>query len=251
MSNLDLAYTSWMRDLELGRSRLIVASYLLERNAPGNGARFDTDQKLFTPMEFPPNIGTAGGVDPIRQVQFAIRVEEHRSTCQELTEIILRGASFSAQTFGEDENGNAMTATGVVSKDSRTMRTRRKMLAPETTGLQAIVRKMLAMDGAPDDTVTVVFQDGAEDQPLTVAQTVQALRVAEAASDETIVRIVNPDWDDTAVLAEVAKIQEARGAGALADPGARDTVTVTGAPIVDPAGVDPTGDPLPGFPGTS
>jgi hypothetical protein len=186
-------------------------------------------------------------IDPIRLVQFQIRVEEHRATCQELTEVILRSASFSAQTFGEDENGNAQTATGVVSKDSRSMRTRRSMLADERVGLQRILRKMLAMDQAAgngsvaDDTVDVVFPDGAEEQPMVVAQTVQALRVAEAASDETIVRRVNPAWDDTMVLEEVAKIQEARGVGALVDPTARP-VTITPP--------QPTGPPLAPFPGT-
>lgn len=295
MSALDATMTSWMRDLELGRSRLVIAEYLLENRAPGHGASFDTDRKLFTPMSFPPNIGTAGGVDPIRQVQFAIRVEEHRATAQEWVETVLRGASFSAQTFGEDENGNAMTATGVVSKDSRSMRTRRKILGPARTGLQQILRKMLAMDQAAntgpvaDDQLVVAFPDGAEEQPLVVAQTAQALRVAEAASDKTLVQMVHPEWGADLVDAEVALIQEARGAGALGDPGARASVDLGGDPgdqidtkdlsakataygVLTRAGVDaataarqvglpglapqleaaqPTGAPLPGFPGTS
>jgi A118 family predicted phage portal protein len=249
-SNLDKAYTSWMRDLELGRSRLLIAQYLLEQNGPGGGGRFDAEQKLFVPLEMQPNIGAGGGTDPIRMVQFAIRVDEHQKTTQEIVETILRGASFSAQTFGEDENGNAMTATGVVSKDSRTMRTRRRMLAPESTGLQIIVRKMLAMDDVPDDTVDVSFPDGAEEQPLVIAQTVQALRTAQAISLEMAVRMQHEDWDDDRVQLEVDAIQAETAATALADPFARPTVTAGGQ---QPANQQPadTGPPITPFPGTN
>jgi hypothetical protein len=233
LSRLDDAYTSWMRDIELGRSRLLIASSLLEQPGQGQAGMFDVDRRLITPVEMPPAFGGGAQLDPIRMVQFQIRVDQHRQTCQELTEIVLRAASYSAQTFGEDENGNAMTATGVMSKDSRSMRTRRAFLADETAGVQYIIRKALQMDGLPDDTVEVVFPDGAQDSPITVAQTAAALRAAEAASDETIVRIVQPDWTPEQVALEVQAIQAQRGAQLppLADPlavGGNDVVTDAG-----------------------
>lgn len=233
LGKLDDTYTSWMRDIELGRARLVIADYLLESAGPGQGARFDMDRKLLTPVSMPPPIGVGPVADPITMVQFAIRMEDHRATCQELTEVILRAASYSAQTFGEDENGNAQTATGVLSKDSRSMRTRRVMLTPERVGLQYIVRKMLAMDQAAglglvdDPELSVVFPEGAEETPLVMAQTAVALRTAEAASDNTIVRYVHPDWDDERVELEVQAIIAQRNGPApvLADP---TTIGTTG-----------------------
>jgi hypothetical protein len=222
-SKLDDAYSSWLRDVDLGRSRLVVADYLLDTRGPGLGASFDLDRKLITPLAIPRAMGAGAEIDPIRMIQFAIRVEEHRATCQELTEVVLRAASFSAQTFGEDEQGNAQTATGVLSKDSRSMRTRGSILNEERIGLQSIIRKMLAMDQAAgngpvaDDTVTVSFPEGTEESPLQLAQTVQALRVAEAASDETIVRMVHPDWADDQVTAEVVAIRGQAAAQATLD----------------------------------
>lgn len=217
LSKLDDAYTSWMRDIELGKSRLVISRTLLDNPVPGQPNVFDTDSRLLMPVDMPPSFN-GPATDPIRMVQFQIRVDQHRATCQELTEIVLRAASYSAQTFGEDESGNAMTATGVMSKDSRSMRTRRAFLADETAGVQHIIRKALAMEQAAglgdvaDDLLTVVFPDGAADPPAVIAQTVAALRAAEAASDETIVRKVNPDWDDLQVIAEVALIQAQRAA---------------------------------------
>jgi hypothetical protein len=112
------------------------------------------------------------------------------------------------------------------------MRLRRaKIAAGEGNGLQQIVRKLLAMDqaagGGPvdDPGLTVVWPEGAEETPLQMAQTVQALRAAEAASDETIVRYLRPDWDDQAITQEVARIQDQRAGGLTLD-----AVTVTTPP---------------------
>jgi hypothetical protein len=93
------------------------------------------------------------------------------------------------------------------------MRTRAKLLNAERTGLQQILRKMLAMDQAAangtvaDEELTVSFPDGGQLSLLQLAQTAQALRVAEAASDETLVRMVHPDWSDTEVGDEVMAIR--------------------------------------------
>lgn len=219
LSKLDEAYTSWMRDVDLGRARLIVADYLTENYGPGRGATFDLDKRLLVPLALPQSIGS-DSTKPIEMVQFAIRVQEHQQTCQELTEVVLRAVSFSAQTFGEDEEGNAQTATAVMSKDSRSMRTRAKILGAERVGLQQIIRKMLAMDGLTDDAVTVTFPDGGQETVLQLAQTAQALRTAEAASTETLVRMIHPDWTDGQVMDEVAAIaaDQANALGAAVGP---------------------------------
>jgi A118 family predicted phage portal protein len=224
LSKLDDAYSSWMRDVDLGRSRLIVADWLLETGGkPGMGAMFDLDRRLITPLAMPRALGTDSASDPIRQIQFAIRVEEHRATCQELTEVILRAASFSANTFGEDENGNAQTATGVISKDSRSMRTRDAVLNNERPALETILRKALSMDQkaglgpVADDALTVEFTGGAQETPLQVAGTLQALRAAEAASDLTIVGMLHPDWTVEQVAEEVRLIREGAAARANLD----------------------------------
>lgn len=213
LSQLDTVYTSWMRDIKLARSRLVVAEWLLDQRGPGTGKSFDLDMDLISPLNIPQAIGQDAGMEPIKMVQFAIRVNEHRETCQELTEVILRAASFSAQTFGEDENGNALTATGVLSKDSRSMRTRNKILAPESVGLTQIVAKMLAMDqaagfGTVAGEVVVNFPEGAEESPQQASQTLQTLRTAQVASTETLLKMLHPDWTPEAIAVEIGKIKD-------------------------------------------
>ena len=223
LGKLDDVMTSWARDIELGKSRLLVADYLLDQGAPGSGGVFELDRQLITPVAMPPPVGVGPTPDPIKMIQFAIRMEEHRASAQEWTELILRAASYSAQTFGEDENGNAQTATGVLSKDSRSMRTRRVMLHAERVGLQYIVEKMLAMDqsaghGQVADAVQVTFPEGAQETPLQMAQTAAALRAADAASDATLVRYVHPDWNDEQVTNEVQAIGAQRRGDVLTNP---------------------------------
>jgi hypothetical protein len=60
-----------------------------------------------------------------------------------------------------------------------------------------------------------------QDSPLAIAQTVQALRAAEAVSDQVAVGMVHTDWDEDEVLEEVARIVAERKAAqppALPDP---------------------------------
>jgi hypothetical protein len=43
---------------------------------------------------------------------------------------------------------------------------------------------------------------------------VQAMRTAEAASTDTLVRMLHPDWDEEQIAAEVALIKEESGRNA-------------------------------------
>ncbi|WP_405579124.1 hypothetical protein [Streptomyces sp. NBC_01092] len=68
----------------------------------------------------------------------------------------------------------------------------------------------------------VELQDGISEAPTELATTAELLNRAEAASRETLVRLVNPDWDDDRVRTEVDAILAETGR-AVADP------TLTGA----------------------
>jgi A118 family predicted phage portal protein len=225
MDSLDETYSSWMRDVRLGRARLMVAKTLLEDNGPGNGASFSADREVYSSL----NVLGKGDLplsQQIEQVQFTIRYEEHRSTAQQLVEDILRTAGYSAQTFGEGDTGNIRTATEVEQRERRSLLTRDRKIRLWKPRTARIVEKLLAVDQAvfgakvtpqrPD----VNFADGVQETPLALAQTVQALYTAESASTEVRVRIVHPDWDDDAVTAEVALIMQEQAAKvpAMMDP---------------------------------
>ncbi|MFI0711706.1 phage capsid protein [Streptomyces inhibens] len=75
---------------------------------------------------------------------------------------------------------------------------------------------------AIDERPHIQFGDAVPEDPQTTAQTLALLAQAEAASTDTKVRILHPDWSDEQVQAEVARIREEAGT-AVPDP-------ITGAP---------------------
>lgn len=212
MDRLDFVYTSWMRDIDLGRGRIIVPDYMLDDLGPGNGVSFDTDRAVYSPIGAAVDDGVG-----ITIAQFQIRVAEHQQTTQQLVEDILRSAGYSSQTFGENEDGGSATATEVNARTSRSGMTRDRKIRHAQPAIAEHVTKLLALDGIAA-TVTVQFPDGTQDTPLALAQTAQALRTAQAASTQTLVAMVHPDWSDDQVKAEAGLISSETGAS-VEDPG--------------------------------
>jgi hypothetical protein len=148
-------------------------------------------------------------------VQFAIRVAEHRDTAADLVEQILRAAGYSAQTFGQ-AGDTAATATEVVAREGQSFKTRNRKIVYWRPALRDALDALLAVDKAVYRTAvtpefTIEFADAITEDPQTVAGTVNLLRAAEAASTETIVRRVNPEWTDEQVTAEVQRIHGESG----------------------------------------
>jgi A118 family predicted phage portal protein len=241
MDALDLTQSSWIRDVDLGKSRIVVPRYYLQSNGPGQGASIDLDQEVYEGINAQPSEG--GGTE-IHQVQFKIRVEEHSATIKDLKTTIVGAAGYSAQTFGLDTEGGAATATEVNAKHRRSLITRDRKTRYWRPELADITEVLLQVDVAQFGTKIVPqrpivqFADAVSVDPLARAQELQALHAAEAISTEEKVRTRRPDWDDTAVAEEVEKIL--REFGKLVE----DPDTFTGGPPggEDQAETDDAGD---------
>jgi hypothetical protein len=209
MDGLDETMTSWMRDIRLGKGRVIVPHEFLERNGGrGGGASFDLDAEVFAPLDIDPASTEKAG---ITQVQFEIRTQQHADTCADLFDRIVRGAGYSPQTFGLEGTGGMRTATEVEADDSRTQRTsgrKRRYWAP---ALADVIEMILVIDraefGGKADPMRprIEFAEPVE-SPRQVAETVDLLRRAQAASTETLVRMTQPGLEGDALKAEVARI---------------------------------------------
>lgn len=219
MDALDETYTSWQRDIRLGKSRLILSRSLTENNGSGQGSTVNLEQEAYSPVNaLLPNAGGMG--DLMSQVQFKIRVQEHLDTAMNLLEQIVRSAGYSGHAFSiTPQTKGTKTATEVESMDRRSLLTRDRKIRLQTGPISYIVTKLLAVDQAVfqrpnlnlDDDVQVVFPDGVQESQITLAQTVVALRTAEAATTETLVGIVHPDWDPDDVAEEAAQILKEQG----------------------------------------
>lgn len=222
MDKLDMVYSSWMRDIRLAKSRIIVPAYMLESGGAGQGAFFDTDQDVFTRVNAAPR---EDGKAEITPQQFAIRHAEHAATIEQLINDILRTAGYSTQTFGEDNDGAAMTATEVTAKDRRSALTRDRKIRLVRPELQALLVKKLTLDkvifgkgAVPTKPLRVDFVDVTQADPEALARTNLALFQAQSASAEVRVRMQHPDWDEKQVKAEAAAVL-AEFSVAVPDPG--------------------------------
>jgi hypothetical protein len=231
MDALDLTYSSWMRDVELGKARLIVPrEYLRPGGGPGQGASVDLDQEVYEGINV---MGSDTGGVELKEVQFEIRVEQHQATITDLKTSIVTAAGYSAQTFGLAADGTAVTATEVAAKQRRSLITRDRKTRYWRPAIGDLYEMLLWVDRALFGTPVVPqrpaidWPDAVSVDPLAQAQTLQALATAEAISTWQKVKTLHPDWDDPAVQKEVDRIREDTGA-AVTDPG-----TFTGGPPPD------------------
>jgi hypothetical protein len=233
---LDEAWSSWMRDLRLGQARLVVPDEFLspvgyrpgsERRfsgyqpvgGPGAPLGFDVDTELFTGL----NIADLERInDPVKMVQFAIRVAEHEQTTTALTEQIISTAGYSPQTFGLQIEGRAESGTALRIRENKTWRTQGRKQRYWQPRLSETLQTLLALDRVVFGRATPVvrpmigWQELADD-PQGTANWVNTLATARAASIETRVRLAQPQLDDDQVAAEVQRIKSEEGLG-LPDP---------------------------------
>ncbi|MEV8055163.1 phage portal protein [Streptomyces antimycoticus] len=213
---LDEAWSSWLRDIRLARARLIVPDGYLRSNGPGRGATFDDDREVWQTLAIPPTEQGNG----ITLSQFAIRVEEHRTTAEAIVRQATTAAGYSPASVGLDGDGAAVTATEIAARDHRSMVTRGKKGRYWRRGVADILHVLLAIDRVQfgsritPERPTVDIGDGVAEDPTSTAQTLALLTQAQAVSTDTKVRALHPDWDDTAVAEEVERILAETGQAA-------------------------------------
>ena len=230
MDALDETMSSWMRDIRVGKARLIVPQSNLQTLGRGQGAILDLEREVMVPIG-----GLVTGEGAIGQQilpqQFNIRWQEHQNTCQALIETIITQAGYSGQTLGL-QGDIAQTATEVVARERKSLTTRGKKVNYWRPAMADIIYGLMAIDAAvfgsgiepvrPD----VEWPDAVLPDQLELAQTVAAMRGAEAASIETAVATLHPDWKPADVALEVKRIYEEINVDLLS----RARIAIGGAP---------------------
>lgn len=226
---LDDTYSSWLRDVRHGRSRIHVPMHMMDNQGLGKGASFDLDRELYVGLTSPPD-----GPLQIEATQFKIRCQEHADTANALLERIVGGAGYSLQTFGLDPSTSTQTATESWARQNRTQNTRNGKIRHWDRAVRDLSWILLAVDraqfggqGNPDAPVQVQFADTVSDSQLTRAQTATMLRSAAAASTRTLVELVHNDWDGEQIDEEVDLIQQ------------EEAMTAPVPPTVNPDGNSP------------
>lgn len=205
---IDESYTSWMRDVRLGKSRIIVPTEYLERRGRGRGATFDIDAEIFTGLEIDPNQENKG----IEKVQFDIRHEQHKVTVMELIDRAVTTAGYSPQSFGINIEGRAESGTALKLRERKSFTTQGKKQRYWTQPLEEILEKIQILDteifGKQYIPIKprVEWQDSVQQDVKEASSVIETLHRAQAASLETKVRLLNPDMTEEEITQEVFRI---------------------------------------------
>lgn len=211
---LDEAWSSWMRDLRLGKARILASRNILETTSPDDPLTFDLDREVFVPLD----TLDRGDDLPVKEIQFSIRVAEHQATVTALTNTIINQAGYSLGSFQETDDTD-ITATEVKAREKRTLTTRGRKVVRETRALRHLVVKALAMTGQGDVEVDVEFPNAVSENPLDQSAAVAQVKAAGVMSRAIAVRALHPDWDDAQVNEELAAIAaDKRDEASLDDP---------------------------------
>lgn len=223
MDALDESWTSWMRDLRLGKARLLLPQSMLDTDGPGKGSSFNLEQEVRVALNM---LDEGSAKDAITEVQFKIRVEEHERTCKALRLQILSSAGYSAQGFGE-AGTIAATATEVVARKEESLTTRGTKILYQRPALLELLTTMMMVDvrhcGAkgvdPAAELTASWPQAVQPDQEATARALSLFDSAGAISTFMKVKLREPSWDDTAVMEEVQRIREDKaGAVPAGDP---------------------------------
>jgi len=211
---LDDVFTSLLRDIRLGRGRLLVPAAFLQRDASGNRV-FDSNAEAFVKLDSIPGSGNLSSEITVQQ--FEIRTREHLEAATELVHRIVTHAGYSPQTFGLSIQGQAESGTALRMRERKSLLTAGKKSECWRPALADLFELLLAVDRlhmrgtAPVERPTVAMQDSVIPDLAETARSVEMLQRAQAASIETRVRLLHPDWTEEAVRAEVEALRQENG----------------------------------------
>lgn len=241
MDSLDETYSSWMRDIRLGKARTIVPAEYLKRKpqemldglAQSASWEFDPDVETYVTIDMSDANGNTPG---ITLQQFAIRSGEYSATCTELLRNIVTVAGYAPQTFGLDIIGMAQSGTALHIREKKSYDTRGKKQTYWKSPLESIMTAMIHLDNAlwpdkgsdADDRVKVKFADAAANDISTMSNALQLLEAANSASIETRIQMLHPDWTMKQVAEEAKRLKVAEQV-AMMDKGILSKVEVRSA----------------------
>jgi hypothetical protein len=126
LDGLDEAFSSWMRDVRLGKARLVVPHSYLDNIGRGKGAVFEPDREVYSPLNMLVTGEATNGTGILEQ-QFDIRWQAHQNTVNTIIEQIIQSAGYDGQTLGL-QGDIAQTATEVDARERKSLVTRGKKI---------------------------------------------------------------------------------------------------------------------------
>lgn len=220
---LDEAYSAVQREVRLTKTRIIVpAEYLSRRDALFGTDEainrkqwvFSDDTGAFTALD----IDSDRNSNPITIINPALMAEDRLGVCDDLVRRILSMAGYAPQSAGLDISGTAESGTALNIRERKSIRTTETKKTFWWHALEWMVHALLSVDRAvfgtgvkPDSTISIELPAGTQPDMSQLAETVEQLSRAHAASIRTMVEMLHPEWPDDKVEVEVRAIQLENG----------------------------------------
>jgi hypothetical protein len=207
-----------MRDIRIGLGRLVAPAAFFRYDEETKSYAFDLLREAYLGLDSLQAPGT-GTNDNITAVQFKIRADEHEKTLINLLKHTYSSAGYSPQTFGLHDQGRAESGAALDIRERKTWTTNALKAQYWPSAIADLLFSALYIDrnkcGGPVEPIVpaVEMQDSMQSDYSQVAKTVQLIRAAKAASVETGVRMLHPDWDDGEVMREVERINTEESMG--------------------------------------
>lgn len=224
MDSLDLSYSSWIRDIELGMGQIFVDEELLQREETSIFGteksvlnKFSKFQKCFMKLNLSNQRMSGTNVKPIESVQFEMRTDEHLRTCEYFFSEIVSQCGYSPSGFGLDNGGNAESGRALRMKERKSLLTREKKSSYWLQAINKLFMQVQQLDNSAFpifynlEDVKTELQDSIIVDSGELSETIRNLDQAMAISTLLKVKMQHPDWSDEDIDAEVKRINEEKG----------------------------------------
>jgi A118 family predicted phage portal protein len=225
MDSLDFAWTSLLRDIELGMSQVFIDEELLTRDKVTTSGetvytnRFSKFAKSFINLNLTSwKMGGESGAKAIDMCQFNIRVDEHLKAIKELFINIVSNSGYSPQTFGLGDFGSAESGTALRIRENKSQLTRNKKARYWQSAIESILFQMQLFDVATGlsssytpEKVNVEIEDSIIVDTKETSEILRNLKDAEAISNFTKIKMLHPEWDNEKIEEEVKRIIDESG----------------------------------------
>lgn len=233
MDSLDEAWTSWIRDLEIGQGRIFADEDIFKDiTTPHNRGntvtydkekRFDAFQRVYQKISL--DAWKHEGTKPIEVVQFKIRVDEHQKTCKSLFEQIITNSGYSPQTFGITEGGRAESGTALRIRERKSFLTRQGKARYWQNGINKLVHELQEFDSAlgfvgvyePNE-FNCVLSDSVIHDDKEISETIKNLKMANSISTYQSLKMLHVDWSEDDIMHEMKRIFEEQNGEYIPEP---------------------------------
>lgn len=222
---LDEAYSAIQRETRMTKTTVIVpAEYLKKRDAIFGGNNpcvrekewvYSNETGAFTALD----IDSDRTSSPITVINPEIRAESRIAVCEDLIKRIFMQAGYAPQSAGIDVVGTAESGTALSVRERKSIRTTEAKKTFWWHALNDIIRAGMRLDAKvfnsqmdPEADFSVELPTSSQPDISQLAQIVEQLERAGAASLEYKVNLLHPDWTDEQKAEEVERIKAQSGA---------------------------------------